>query len=113
MSDAHLMVVTPDEMAPGFRLAGVAVRAVADADEAVRAVADIIATGERGVIAVYEPYLAQVDAAQRVHWESSLSPVIISLPAGLGAEPAAHRRNRLAGLIQRAVGYHITFGEDA
>ncbi len=113
MSEAHLMVVAPLEMAPGFRLAGVAVQAVTDANEAAGAVADIIASGERGVIAVYEPYLAQIDAAQRVHWEASLSPVIIGLPAGLGAEPAAGRRSRLAGLIQRAVGYHITFGEKA
>jgi vacuolar-type H+-ATPase subunit F/Vma7 len=112
MTEAHLTVVSPPEMEPGFRLAGAAVRIAADASEAARAVTGLIADGERGVIAVYEPYLAEFDPVQRNQWEASLSPVIVALPAGLGAEPVAGRRSRLAGLLQRAVGYHIAFGDE-
>lgn len=112
MTGASLTVVTPADLEPGFRLAGVAVRIAADAVETADAVADLIAEGERGVIAVYEPFLAGVDATRRGQWEASVSPVVVGLPSGLDVEPATGRRARLAGLLQRAVGYHITFGDE-
>lgn len=112
MTETHLTVVSPPEMESGFRLAGVGVRVADDAGEAARVVDELVAGGERGVIAVYEPFLAGFDPVRRASWEASLAPVVIALPAGLGAEPIAGRRSRLAGLLQRAVGYHITFGEE-
>lgn len=107
-----MTVVTPPDLEPGFRLAGVTVRVAADAAEAAAAVADLIADGERGVIAVYEPYLHDFDPGRRDQLEASLSPVVVGLPSGLGVQRVAGRRARLAGLLQRAVGYHITFGDE-
>lgn len=112
MTQAHLTVVSPPELESGFRLAGVGVRVAGDAAEAARVVDELVASGERGVIAVYEPYLAGFDPVRRASWDASLAPVVIALPAGLAAEPMAGRRSRLASLLQRAVGYHITFGEE-
>ena len=43
---------------------------------------------------------------------ASVSPVVVELPTGIGAEPDHVRRTRLATRLQRAIGYHITFGDD-
>jgi vacuolar-type H+-ATPase subunit F/Vma7 len=112
VTKATVTVVIPPDLEPGFRLAGVTVRVAADATEAATAVAELIADGERGVIAVYEPYLHDFDPGRREQWEASVSPVIVGLPSGLGVERIAGRRTRIAGLLQRAVGYHITFGDE-
>ena len=99
-------------VAAGFRIAGASVHAPDDATEAAAAVHTLIADGERGVIAVYEPWLAAFPARDRERLEESVTPVVVAVPSGLVAEGGATRRARLAGLLQRAVGYHITF-EDA
>lgn len=110
-SPAQLVVVSPPELARGFRLAGAATRSAETAADAAEVLETLIGEGERGVIAVYEPFLAQLDASTRDRLAGSVSPVIVPLPSGLGAEADASRRARLAALLQKAVGYHITFGE--
>ncbi len=107
----EFVVIAPPELAGGFQLAGAAVREALDSAEAAQAVAALIEDGERGVIAVYAPFLNEFDGENRQRMLQSVSPVVVALPAGLEAEAAASRRARLAGLLQRAVGYHITFGE--
>lgn len=110
---SRLIVVAPPELTAGYRLAGAAVREASDAAQAEAAIADLIASGEQGVIAVFAPLLAGMDAARRRRLEDSIAPVIVGLPAGAGSEEAATHRARLAALLQRAVGYHITFGEES
>ena len=39
--------------------------------------------------------------------------VKIPMPAGLGEGDATSHRARIAALLERAVGYHITFGDEA
>jgi vacuolar-type H+-ATPase subunit F/Vma7 len=108
----QLVVVAPPAVANGFRLAGALVRVALDPAEAEEAVLALIKDGERGVIAVYEPFLDDFEGAERSRLLDSLSPVLVALPAGLEADGAAARKARLAGLLQRAVGYHITFGSE-
>ncbi len=108
--DSHLVIVSPPELAAGFRLAGVAVRVAADPIEAGAVLEQIVADGERGVVAVYEPYLAALDDEARRRLDSSVSPVVVGLPTGLGAGEEGGRRALLVARLQRAVGYRITFG---
>ncbi len=112
MTSAHLTIVAPPELAAGFRLAGAGVRPVVDPAQAASAVDDLITEGERGVIGVYEPFFLRFDPHLRDRLEKSVSPVVISVPAGFGADEGVSRRARIAALLGRAVGYHITFGED-
>lgn len=112
MTASRFLVVVPDDLAPGFRVAGAAVRAATDPDAAAETVRDLIGGDERGVIAVYEPWFVAFPPALRVRLERSVSPVVVPLPSGLEAEGGEARRARLAELLQRAVGYHITFGEE-
>ena len=67
--------------------------------------------GERGVIGVYGPWFGEFDRAQREQFEGMVAPVVVAVPSGFMIETDEARRARLAGLLQRAIGYHITFEE--
>lgn len=108
---AHLVIVAPGVVAAGFRLGGARVVEAADVPEAQRAVLALIDEGERGVIGVHQPWLAEFEVGLQARLESSVAPLVVALPSGIGLPPAEAHRARIAGLVQRAVGYHITFGE--
>ncbi len=108
---ARLSIVAPPELAAGFQIGGATVHAVDSATQAADRVESLIAEGERGVIGVYEPWLDEFDRARRERLQMSVAPVVIAVPSGLLTEEGSARRARLAGLLQRAVGYHITFEE--
>lgn len=108
---ARLQIIAPVELAAGFQIGGARVHAPNDAASAAETVDALIADGERGIIAVYQPWFASFDRATRELLEESVSPVVVAFPSGLVAEGGAARRARLAGLLRRAVGYHITFEE--
>jgi len=112
MSLARLIVVSPEELSDGFRLTGVAVEQAETSPVAERIVRDLISSGESGVIAVYRPLFDGFDDDLRRRLKASVSPVVVELPEGVGVEPDELRRSRLADRIQRAIGYHVTFGED-
>lgn len=109
---ARIVAVVPPELEPGFRLAGVETRAAADAATAEQHVSALLAAGERGVIGVYEPYFAAFDPHRRAGLEGSVAPVVVPVPTGLAVEGEAGRRARLVARLQRAIGYHISFGDD-
>lgn len=109
--EATITVVCPTEVAAGYRLAGATVRAAADAAEGAEALRALLAEGARGVIAVYAPFFDAMAGPERIRAEASVSPVVVALPTGIGAEPEGARRARLTSLLQRAIGYHIEFGE--
>lgn len=109
---AHLELVVPEELGAGFLIGGAGVHAAADPVTAAATVRRLIADGERGVIAVYEPWLAAFGRAERERLEESVTPVVVAVPSGLAAAGATARRARLAALLQRAVGYRITFEEE-
>lgn len=107
-----MLVVTTPDLAAGFRLAGAAVIESATAEMAATAITEAIAGGESGVIAVYEPFLDELPPQARLAFSASVSPVVVPMPPGL-AGAGEERRARLAALLQRAVGYHISFGEES
>lgn len=108
---ARVQIVAPADLVAGFRLGGAVVHAPDGGAAAAVTVRDLIDEGERGVIGVYEPWLATFDRKERERLEESVSPVVVAVPTGLAAAGGAERRARLAGLLRRAIGYSITFGE--
>lgn len=110
--DARVLVVTTPDLAAGFRLAGAAVAESATAEVAATVITEAIDRGERGAIAVYEPFLDEMPPETRLAFSASVSPVVVPMPPGL-AGAGEGRRARLASLLQRAVGYHISFGEES
>jgi vacuolar-type H+-ATPase subunit F/Vma7 len=111
-SDARLVVISPEELVSGFRLAGVDVEVAGDGAGAEVVLRALLRQGERGVIAVYGPFLADIDEDLQRRLRASVSPVVVELPTGIRTEPDHVRRTRLANRLQRAIGYHITFGDD-
>lgn len=111
MSTARVTIVAPPELTAGFRLAGAATHAALDGNEAAGVVLELMTQGEQGVIGVYEPFYAGFEYGFRDRLEQSVIPVVIAVPSGFGTEEFPTRRARIAALLRRAVGYHITFGE--
>jgi len=112
MTDARLVVVSPTDLAAGFRLAGAATLVSDDPAQAGEVILRLLADGERGVIAVYAPLFEGLDPDFQRRLHASVAPVIVELPTGSGAEDEGARRLRLAERLQNAIGYHVTFSED-
>ena len=108
---ARLRIVAPPELAAGFRMGGATVHTADTAGDAADTVEALVAEGEVGVIGVYGPWFEQFDRGRRDQLQASVAPVVVAVPSGLMTESDADRRARLAGLLQRAIGYHITFEE--
>jgi vacuolar-type H+-ATPase subunit F/Vma7 len=109
VTDTGLLVVVPAELEAGFRLAGVETVSVQTEDEGVAALREIMSTGRAGLIAVHEPFLSSLAVSEREMVESSLSPVVMPLPAALERHDEGKHQARIAAMLSRAVGYHTTF----
>jgi len=104
------VVLTTSELAPGYRLAGVATVSAGSATEAAERLRALVEVdGERGIVAVHEPFLDALDPAWRRRLEESTSPLVVALPAGAAEAGAEDRRERLLRMLWEAVGYQITF----
>jgi hypothetical protein len=85
-SGPRLVILAPPTLSAGFRMAGVA-------------------TIEESL-----------PAGLRARLEFMAGPVVVPFPTGLAAETpdsVEARRARLGALLQRAVGYHIVFEQEA
>lgn len=103
-----VVVLTDPETAPGFRLAGVDVREVKDADEARREINRLLEDDDTGILAVNEGYLAAVDDRIRRRIEATYRPIVVSLPVKEKLGAIGERRAFLARLVHRAVGFDVT-----
>lgn len=113
MSYTGLIVVVPPELETGFRLAGVETVNASRSEEASRVLTRILDDRGWALVAVYEPLLAGMSRAERERLESSLMPVVVPLPAGLEERDEESHQARISAMLRKAVGYHITFEEEA
>lgn len=112
MTATGMVVIVPSELENGFLLAGVETIGVETGEEAATSLEQLMAGGERALIAVHEPFLSGLPDRERAAVESSLDPVVIPIPAGLERHDEALHRARISEMLSRAVGYHITFGRE-
>lgn len=106
----RLAVITDVDNAAGFRFAGAAVVPVATAAEAEQALLRLLAEEVRGVIAVHQPFYDSFDPALQRRCDDMVAPIVLPLPSGSEAA-ASDRRARLTDLLQRVIGYQISFEE--
>ncbi len=111
-AQARLVVISPVELANGFRLAGAFTMESDSSDEAEHVIGQLLRDGERGVIAVYAPLFEGFNVDLKRKLRASVAPVVVELPTGLRVEGEDVRRARLAERLQNAIGYHVTFSED-
>lgn len=112
-TSGRLIVIVPPELENGFRLAGVEVHAAGDVAAATELIDRFVGERRAGVVSVYEPLLAALSEDRRRHLELSMRPVVIPIPSGLAGDGGDSRRSDLLARLQRAVGFQVTFGEDA
>lgn len=106
----RMVVITTPELIAGYRLAGVATLAAASGSEASVRVRELVDdAGERGIIAIHEPFLADLDPALRRRLDDSTAPLLVALPSGEAEAGESARRDRLLRTLWRAIGYHIGF----
>lgn len=108
---SRLLVLTTPDLAPGYRLAGATALEVSSPVETSSRLEELL-PHERGVIAVHEPYFQALDRALRARLDALRAPLVVPLPAGVGAEGAGERRERLLQMLWQAVGYEITFDNE-
>jgi vacuolar-type H+-ATPase subunit F/Vma7 len=110
---SRLLIVTRPELVPGFHLAGVEAYGVQDAETAQELIGSWFEGEEVNLVAVDDGLYALLDPAfiKRLETCEHLPHLIIPGGRPLGRE--ATRRYRVAEIIRRAIGFHITFkGEE-
>lgn len=101
-------MITDPETADGFRLAGVSVVEVENADEAREKIRSLLDDPDAGILAVNESFYNAIDEKTQEKIDSIYRPIVIPLPIKESVEMAGERRAYLARLIHRAIGFDIT-----
>lgn len=107
-----LIIVTDPDNAPGFRLSGVDVVEIEDAADAKKRIVELINDDSSGIIAVNEEFMAAIDNRTREKIDKIYRPVVISFPAKKRLAEGEPRRDYLARLIRRAVGFDIKLRQE-
>ncbi len=106
---SRLVVIADPETALGFELAGVEVIRADDLESGRARLMELLNETNVGLVAVSAALLDKLDEATRRRVEASYKPVVVSLPTGGAALGLGRRREYLAAMIRRAIGFHITF----
>ena len=110
---SQLFVLTRPSLVPGFQLAGVDAHGVEDVESAQELIEKWMTAGEEGLLAIDDSLLAHFDAAFLKRLASFETLHYLAIPGGEPLGPEASQRHRIVTLIQRAIGFHITFkGEE-
>ena len=108
---SRLLVLTTPELVAGYRLGGVTAIEVASPIEAAAQLEELLER-EDGVIAVHAPFFHALDRPLRRRLDALRTPLVVALPAGVTAEQAEDRRERLLQMLRQAVGFEIRFGDE-
>lgn len=110
---SRLFMVTRPELVTGFQLAGVDAYGPADIESAQELIAAWLEAGETGLLAIDDGLLALMDLEFIKRLEDSPDLLYVAIPSGPALGPEASRQHRIAEMIRRAIGFHITFkGEE-
>jgi V/A-type H+-transporting ATPase subunit F len=98
------VVVTDNDRAAGFRLAGAEVIEAADAGEARLKIPPLLYKDDIGIVAVNEDYMFGLDEKVMDRIEKMHRPLIIPLPS---KSKEIDRRTYIERLLKKAIGYNI------
>ncbi len=111
---SRLLVITRPELALGFQLAGVDAYGVADVESAQELIAGWLEEEEANLLAIDDGLLSRMDPAFINRLEACDHLPYLAIPGGQPLGPESSRSYRIAELVRRAIGFHITFrGEGA
>ena len=110
---SRLLVVTRPALVHGFELAGVDAYGVEDVESAQELIESWLITGEIGLLAIDDGLLERMDPTFVRRIETSDRLPFLAIPGGRPLGQEASRKYRIAEMIRRAIGIHITFrGEE-
>jgi vacuolar-type H+-ATPase subunit F/Vma7 len=110
---SRLVILTRPYLVPGFQLAGVDVYGAEDIEGAQELIERWIEAGEVGLLAIDDGLLEHVDPSLIHRLDSFGQFPYLPIPGGQPLGPESSRRYRIAEMIRRAIGFHITFkGEE-
>ena len=110
---SHLFVVTRPDLVTGFHLAGVDAFAVEDTERAQALIGDWLDAGEEGLVAIDEDLLTHMDPAFLKRLQASEDLLYLAIPDGQPLRSGPSQRQRIAEMIRRAIGFHISFRSEA
>ena len=110
---SRLIVVTRPALIHGFQLAGVDAYGAEDVESAQELIESWLGAGEIGLLAIDDGLLERMDPAFIRRLETSDQLPFLAIPGGRPLGPESSRKYRIAEMIRRAIGFHITFkGEE-
>jgi vacuolar-type H+-ATPase subunit F/Vma7 len=110
---SRLLVVTRPNLLTGFLLTGVDVFAVEDVESAQELIGGWLEEGEEGLLAIDEEFFAFMEPSFVQRLQASDRLPFLTIPGGQPLGQRISRKQRIAEMIRRAVGFHITFkGEE-
>lgn len=107
-----LVVLTDPESAVGFRLAGVDVVEAVVPEDVKKKLISLINDDTAGIVAVNEDLMNFIDSRMREKIDNIYRPIVVSIPVVKKMEITPERREYIASLIRRAVGFEIKLRTD-
>jgi vacuolar-type H+-ATPase subunit F/Vma7 len=105
----RLLVITRPELVAGFYLSGVDAHGVEDVESAQELIQSWWEAGEAGLMAIDDGILEKMEPSFVLRMEAYEKMPYLAIPGGEPLGPEASRKHRIAEIIRRAVGVHITF----
>jgi len=98
------VVVTDQDRASGFRLAGVEVLEAGTTEEARKVIPPLLYKDDIGIVAVNEEFMLSLDEKLMDRIEKMHRPLIIPIPS---KSKEVDRRTYIERLLRKAIGYNI------
>jgi vacuolar-type H+-ATPase subunit F/Vma7 len=110
---SRLLVITRPAYVAGFRLAGVDAFPAEDIESAEEMIQAWLEAGESGLLAIDGGILERLDPQVVAGLDAADQLPYLAIPGGQPLGVESSRQQRLAGIIRRAIGFHMTFkGEE-
>ncbi len=110
---SQLFILTRPSLVTGFQLAGIDAYGAEDVENAQEMITHWLNAGEVGLLAIDDGLLACMDKDFLKHLDASENLPYLAIPGGQPLGPEASQKHRIAAMIRRAIGFHITFkGEE-
>jgi vacuolar-type H+-ATPase subunit F/Vma7 len=106
---SRLLILTRPNLVVGFHLAGVDAFAGEDVESAQELISGWLEDGEDGLLAIDEGLLAHMEPAFIKRLGAAPHLPYLAIPGTGEIGPEISRRHRIAEMIRRAIGFHITF----
>jgi vacuolar-type H+-ATPase subunit F/Vma7 len=111
---SRLLVITRPALVKGFQLSGVEAYGAEDVESAQELINTWMQSDEINLLAIDDGLYEKMDSGFLNRLEAAENLPFLTIPGGQPLGMEASRKFRIAQMIRRAIGFHITFkGEKA